>query len=106
MQCLNKGGLKMNYNKLTKKELIERLELLENAVIGVQVIHDANAIIITPDPEIKNSTRQHGLIPESCMKINENMKASDSCKIQEFNTDVLYNKIISNDSKINKIVGN
>jgi hypothetical protein len=22
------------------------------------------------------------LIPESCMKINENMKASDSCKIQ------------------------
>jgi len=40
------------------------------------------------------------------MKINENMKTSDSCKIQEFNTDVLYNKIISNDSKINKMVGN
>ena len=44
----------MNYKKLTKKELIERLELLGNAEIGVQVIHDANAIMITPDPKIKN----------------------------------------------------
>ena len=44
----------MNYNKLTKKELIKKIELLENVEIGIQVIAGRKTIIIDPDRKIKN----------------------------------------------------
>ena len=44
----------MNYNSLTKKQLIERIKLLENVEIGIQIIPERKAIIIDPDRKIKN----------------------------------------------------